>query len=97
MAEAVETLTDAGIPSAPINDIPTAARDPHLQERECLVETPDPIAGVIHVSGKLIKMSRSQNVIGSAPTPGQHNQEIYGGLLGLSDEELAALGDAGAV
>ncbi len=97
VAEAVETLTGAGIPSAPINDIPAAARDPHLQERECLVETPDPIAGVIHVSGKLIKMSRSQNVIGSAPTPGQHNQEIYGGLLGLSDEELAALRDAGAV
>ncbi|PZC48008.1 MAG: CoA:oxalate CoA-transferase [Chloroflexi bacterium] len=97
VAEAVQKLTEAGIPSAPINDIPTAAHDPHLTERECLVEVPDPIAGTIHVSGKLIKMSRSENVVGSAPMPGQHNQEIYGGLLGLSDEELEAMAEAGSV
>ena len=33
------------------------------------------IAGRIHVSGKNIKLSRSEMVMGSAPLPGQHTVE----------------------
>jgi len=34
-------------------------------------------------------------VAGPSRTIGQHNAEIYGGLLGLSPAEVAALRDAG--
>lgn len=95
--EAVREMRQAGIIVAPVNDIPTAAKDPHLWERELLVEVPDPIAGKMHVSGKLIKFSRSQTIVGSPPTVGQHNEEILCGLLGYAKEELPRLREHGII
>jgi formyl-CoA transferase len=77
--------------------VPTAAHEPHLHDRELLLEVPDPIAGRIHVSGKNIKLSRSDIVVGSAPVPGQHTEEILTTLLQYSPEEINALEAGGAV
>jgi crotonobetainyl-CoA:carnitine CoA-transferase CaiB-like acyl-CoA transferase len=89
--EAVDILSEADIPCAPVNDIPHAARSPQLWERELLVEVPDPLAGTIHVSGKQIKLGRSENVVGSAPTIGQHTDEILRDLLNYSPEQIQKL------
>jgi CoA:oxalate CoA-transferase len=95
--EAVDTFSSLGIPINAVNDIPTAAREPHLHERELLVEVPDPVAGKIHVSGKFTKLSRSELVVGSAPVPGQHTEEILTELLHYSPEEVSKLEVEGAV
>jgi crotonobetainyl-CoA:carnitine CoA-transferase CaiB-like acyl-CoA transferase len=89
--EAVAIFSKLGIPINPVNDVPAAAHEPQLHERELLVEVPDPIAGSIHVSGKNIKLSRSEIVVGSAPIPGQHTAEILTALLKYSAEEVQAL------
>ena len=89
--EAVAIFSTLGIPINPVNDVPAAAHEPQLHERELLVEVPDPIAGSIHVSGKNIKLSRSEIVVGSAPIPGQHTAEILTTLLKYSAEEVQAL------
>jgi CoA:oxalate CoA-transferase len=95
--EAVDIFSGLGIPINAVNDIPTAAREPHLHERELLVEVPDPVAGKIHVSGKFTKLSRSELVIGSAPVPGQHTAEVLTALLGYSPEEVGKLEAQGVV
>jgi CoA:oxalate CoA-transferase len=97
VAEAVGVIADEGIPCQAVNPIPAAATDPHLHEREILKEVPDPVAGTIHVSGKNIKLSRSEVVVGSAPTAGQHTREILTSLLGYSDQEVDGLESAGAL
>ena len=94
---AVKTFSGLGIPISPVNDIPTAAHEPQLHERELLVEVPDPIADTIHVSGKNIKLSRSEVVVGSAPVPGQHTQELLTSLLHYTPEEIEQLETAGAI
>ena len=44
------------------------------------------------------KLSRTQGAVRwPGPELGAHNAEVYRGLLGLSDEELAALEAAGIV
>lgn len=93
--EAVETLSKIGIPINEVNDIPSAARDPHLHERELLIEVPDPVAGRIHVAGKPIKLSRSEIEVGTAPVPGQHTETILTALLNYSVEEVKELTDDG--
>ncbi len=95
--EAIDTFSRLGIPINAVNDIPTAAHEPQLHERELLVEVPDPIAGRIHVSGKHIKLSRSEIVIGSAPLPGQHTAEILTSVLHCTPEEVRKLEAEGAV
>ena len=41
--EAVDHLSRFSVPAAPVNSIEQAAADPHVHEREVLVETPDPL------------------------------------------------------
>ncbi len=95
--ESVDRLSALGIPINAVNDVPAAARDPQLHERELLVEVSDPVAGTIHVSGKNIRLSRSETVVGPAPLPGQHTEEILTGLLGCTPQDLDGLEAAGAV
>ena len=90
-------MSNLDIPIAPVNTVEQAAQDPHLFERELLVEVPDPIAGTIHVSGKNIKLSRSEIIVGSAPMPGQHTEEILTGILDYSLEQIKALRDDGVI
>ncbi len=95
--EAVDIFSSHGIPINAVNDVPAAAQEPQLHERELLVEVPDPIAGSIHVSGKNIKLSRSEIVVGSAPVPGQHTEELLTQILRYSSEKIDALEADGAV
>ena len=91
MAEAVEILSSNGVPCSPVNTTAQAAVDPHLTDREIIVEVPDPVAGSIHVSGKMIKFGRTEMVVGSAPVVGQHSEEILSGILGYSEERINEL------
>lgn len=91
MGEAVEILSSNGVPCSPVNTTAQAAVDPHLTDREIIVEVPDPVAGSIHVSGKMIKFGRTEMVVGSAPVVGQHSEEILSGLLGYSEERINEL------
>ena len=91
--QAIEDLSAHSIPSAPVNSTEQAANEPQLHEREIMMEVPDPVAGTMWVSGKTIKFSRTQMVVGSAPTVGQHTRELLNGLLGYSDEKVQTLVD----
>jgi CoA:oxalate CoA-transferase len=95
--EAVDVFSNLDIPINAVNDIPTAAQEPHLHERELLIEVPDPVAGRIHVSGKFTKLSRSELVVGSAPLPGQHTEEILTKLLNYNPAEVSKLEAEGTV
>jgi formyl-CoA transferase len=94
---AVATFSRLGIPINAVNDVATAAHEPQLHERELLVEVQDPTAGTIHVSGKFIKLSRSETVVGSAPVPGQHTEELLTSVLHYTPEEIDKLEAEGAV
>ena len=89
--EAVDYLSSYSIPCAPVNGVEEAAREPHLSEREIMVEVPDPVAGTMFVTGKMIKFSRTPMVVGPTPTVGAHTEEILRDILGYSQERIEAL------
>ncbi len=85
-------LQGAGVPSGPLNDVQAVMVDPQVLARKMLVEVIHPVAGKMLVPGVPIKFSEMDDgVLRPAPLLGQDNAAIYGGLLGLSDEALAAL------
>ena len=92
-AEANDALSAFSIPCAPVNTTEQAANEPQLHEREIMMEVPDPVAGSMWVTGKMIKFSRTPMVVGSAPTVGEHTRDLLTGLLNYSDAQVQALID----
>ena len=91
MKDAIAHFTHHDVTAAPVNTIAQAAQDPHPWERRAMVEVPDFLAGSIAVSGDYWHFSRTPTVVGSTPQVGEHNDEVLGGLLGMSEEEIAGL------
>ena len=59
---------------------------------------PGPHGSTCKQVGNPIKLSEThEDTFTAPPTVGQHNQEVLGGLLGISDAELADLRDAGVI
>ena len=97
VAAIVEALLAAGVPVAPVRTIPEVTRDAHTWERGMLARQPDALAGEIHVPGLAVKMSATPGRIGPVPSPGQHTDEILGGLLGYDAPRLASLRTANVI
>lgn len=92
-AEIDQILNEAGVVCGPIYTIADIFADPQFQAREMIVSMEDPEIGRLAVPGLVPKLSATPGHLQwTGPSyPGQHNEEIFRGLLGLSDEELAAL------
>jgi formyl-CoA transferase len=97
--ELVDTLLEAGLPTAPIYNVKQVTEDEHIAgAREMFVEVEDPEVGKIKVTNSHIKMSETKPGFRSpAPMLGQHNEEIYCGLLGYSEERLQKMKEEGVI
>ena len=92
MDEATELVLSKGIPAGPILNVKQILEDPHVKEREMFVEMDHPTLGKITVNGCAIKlMDTKPSVRTPAPRLGQDNAAIYGGMLGMSDDEIEQL------
>jgi formyl-CoA transferase len=97
--EVYEKLSSAGVPCAPIYNIEQVVNDPHIAgDREMFVDIEHPVAGKMKITGSHIKLSGTPASIRTpSPALGENNADIYGGLLGIPEEELKKLIDEGVV
>lgn len=96
--EVVEILNDAGVICGPIYSVDQLIEDPHIKAREMVVEIEHPVIGKYKDSGITPKLSLTPGSVDSPPPLlGQHNDEIYRGLLGYSDEKVKALKEKGVI
>jgi len=66
--------------------------DPHVAERRDIETVNDPTIGPVRMQGVYPRFSRTPGAIErGAPKLGEHNDEVYGGLLGLGEDELRQL------
>jgi formyl-CoA transferase len=87
------------IPAGRVYRAPEMLEDPHFQAREAIIEVETERYGKLKMQGAFPKMSATPSSVRS-PAPsivGQHNAEIYGGLLGMDETELDRLKAAGAI
>jgi crotonobetainyl-CoA:carnitine CoA-transferase CaiB-like acyl-CoA transferase len=88
----VELLAAAGVPAGAVVDHRTVSAHPQLVARGFLETVEHPVAGSHALFGMPFRYGGIDEWIRTpAPTLGQHNHEILHGLLGLGDEEIAAL------
>jgi formyl-CoA transferase len=94
-----ETLNEAGVICGPIYTIADIFEDPQYKARDMLLPHVDPEFGEYIGPGIVPKLSRTPGTVRWSATweEGSHNAEVYGELLGLGDDELAALAEEGVL
>ena len=86
------------VPSAPVRDLSEVVADPHMHERGMLLEVDHPQYGTITVCRSPINYAGvAQPEYRVSPAYGVDNEAIYGGLLGITAGDLAALHQEGVV
>ncbi len=86
------------IPAAPVRTAPEIMADPHMHERGMLEEIDHPELGRVTVPNSPLRLHGMAKVpLKPSARPGQYNEEVYGGWLGLSAAEIAGLKADGAI
>jgi len=98
-AEEIETiLVAAQVPVCRAFSIRDIFRDPHYAARGDIVEVDDPTIGPVKMQAVYPRFSRTPGAIRrGAPRLGEHNREIYQGVLGIGDDELESLRRDGVI
>ncbi|MCW4048648.1 MAG: CoA transferase [Candidatus Bathyarchaeota archaeon] len=96
--EVVELLAKTGVPVGPVLDLDQVMENEHAAAREMFVKVDHPILGEITEPGFPIKFSDTKgDITAPAPLLGEHNEEVYTRLLGLSNEDVDALRKEGVI
>ena len=95
--EAMRILGDAGVPSGACQDTGEILEDPHLKEREMIIDIDYPPRGKYKTVGCPIKLSDSPADIKRPPTLGEHTEDLLGKLCGVTPEDFTKLREKGAI
>jgi crotonobetainyl-CoA:carnitine CoA-transferase CaiB-like acyl-CoA transferase len=96
--EIMEQAQAARVLATAVNTPADVLKDRHFRAREFFVEVDHPEAGCVTQPGPPFRMAETPwRIRRCAPRLGQHNEEVYGGMLGLSREELMVLREQGVV
>ena len=98
--EIIETLSAAGVIAGPINTVAEVVHDPQFLARGMLVEHFDERIGRnVLGPGVVPVLSESPGGVRFAGSawPGQHNIEVYSGLLGLNQTAIDELTEQGVL
>lgn len=92
-------MTEYSIPAGRVYRAPEMIADPHFQAREAIIEVETERFGKLKMQNAFPKLSDTPSSV-RRPAPsvvGQHNQEIYGDLLGMTADQIDALKASGII
>jgi len=90
--EVFEAARAAHIPAAPVRHLEEVMNDPHLHQRGMLQRVDHPDLGPVVLPTTPLRLADAPvPPLRPSPRLGQHNDHVYGGMLGLSSERLAEL------
>jgi crotonobetainyl-CoA:carnitine CoA-transferase CaiB-like acyl-CoA transferase len=96
--EALAALASRDLPHSPVNNVADLFADPHIRTREDIIEVDGEAGATLTMQGIVPKLVNNP---GAVRWPGERlgasNKDVYQGLLGMSDDELAELGAAGII
>lgn len=96
--ELVALSKQHGFPAAPVRNLIEVMNDPHMHARGMLEWFEDQDLGRVVLPGSPLMIHGTDRVATvSSPKLGQHNQEVYGQWLGMSDASIEALKKEGTI
>jgi crotonobetainyl-CoA:carnitine CoA-transferase CaiB-like acyl-CoA transferase len=86
------------VPLAPVRTVKELVADEQLAYRDFFVDIDHPVAGKFKYPGAPYKLAATPwEIRRRAPLWGEHNEEIYGRLLGYSPQDLVRMREAGII
>lgn len=96
--ELFEHLIKHRVPSAPVRDLPEVLQDPHMRQRQMLMDIDHPEYGPITVCGSPLNFTNlPKQTYRPSPRYAADNKEIFGELLNLDVSAVEALHRDGVV
>jgi crotonobetainyl-CoA:carnitine CoA-transferase CaiB-like acyl-CoA transferase len=96
--EIMRSLDEAAVPVGPIYSVEDIVEDEQYHARDMLLETEIEGIGTVKMPGLVPKLSETPGEVEWYGGPlGAHNEEVYGGLLGLSAKEIERLSEEGVI
>ena len=86
-----------GVPIAPYYTPSEVFQSPQQRERAFYSQVDHPATGPLEYTGAPFQLSETPTTLTRAPLLGEHNTDVYCGLLGYAARELTALARAGAI
>jgi crotonobetainyl-CoA:carnitine CoA-transferase CaiB-like acyl-CoA transferase len=96
VAEWTDLLSAAGIPCAPVNDLTAALAEPHLADRDMIVETEHERFGTVRSIASPVRVGARRAAPRPAPERDEARDYVLGDLLGYSPAERDRLRARGA-
>jgi len=94
--EVIEALAEAGVPTGKVFTAEDMVEDPHYAARENVVTVEDPEIGSFPMQNVVPRLSETPGEVRwTGPALGQHNDEVYGDLLKLDEDERAGFKERG--
>ncbi|MDP2919193.1 MAG: CoA transferase [Dehalococcoidia bacterium] len=88
----MHSLQAAGVAAGAVLDARELIEEPHLNARGIWERIPHPVAGTHAEIGPFALFSKTPlHILKPAPCLGEHNEFVFGQLLGMSREEIAEL------
>jgi benzylsuccinate CoA-transferase BbsF subunit len=96
--EVMDRLQQVGVPAAVVHNVTKLDTDPQLAHRQHYARLEHPKIGANVIDNYGFRLSATPGGV-RAPSPllGQHNDYVLGELLGVSQEKIARLSEAGVV
>jgi len=92
MAEVDALMIEHGVPAGRVYRAPDMLDDPHFQAREAIIDVPHEKWDNLKMQNVFPKFSKTPGEIRwSGPEYGEHTEEVYSEILGMSADEVAQL------
>ncbi|MGW7542303.1 CaiB/BaiF CoA transferase family protein [Streptomyces sp. NPDC054770] len=96
--DAMAVFEAAGVAAAPVYDAAQLLADPQMVARDVYPSVPDAQLGAMRVQAPVPRFSATQGGISHlGPALGEHNDEIYGGQLGIDADRRRELSEQGVI
>ncbi len=96
--EVVERFEEQDMMAVRVNTYHETFRDPQVLHNDMVIEAEHPEAGKMDLVGFPVKLSDTPAELRMAPPVlGEHNEQILGGVLGMSEEEIEELKEEGVI
>ncbi len=96
--EVVKECEASRVPCGPVQTVDRLLTDPQVRARDMAPSLDYPGLGPVHIPGNPMKMSLTPGRIqGPSPRLGEHNEDVFAGLLGLGPGKISELKDKGII